>query len=148
MINFLLCFQRSCALNNTLTESVNVIFLMICDHYFLNVHVDIQVVERLPWNGVGTWLRETWEWMYLSWYMDWGLIMQAVGLAVVLTVMRMTLNFALFKVLWYTCVCILYYVNTYNFKTQASYCATLCNIVIYFPHKHFPFLLNFVSKKE
>ena len=52
----------------------------------------------MPWNGVGVWLKETWEWLYLSWYMDWGLVMQAIGLAVVLTVLRMALNFVLFKV--------------------------------------------------
>jgi ceramide synthetase len=56
-----------------------------------------EVFERLPWNGVETWLRETFDWLYLSWYMDWGLVMQAVGLAVVLIAIRMVLNSLLFK---------------------------------------------------
>ena len=67
-----------------------------CTHS--NVLVVCQVFERLPWNGVETWLHETWEWLYLCWYMDWGLIMQAVGLAVVLSFIRMILNSLLFKV--------------------------------------------------
>lgn len=56
-----------------------------------------EVVERLPWNGVEVWLKESWDWLYLSWYMEWGLIMQSVGMAVVLTVLRMFLNWALFR---------------------------------------------------
>ena len=66
--------------------------------YYTAVSFHDQVFERLPWNGVETWLRETFDWLYLSWYMDWGLVMQTVGLAVVLTAIRMVLNSLLFKV--------------------------------------------------
>lgn len=56
------------------------------------------MVERLPWNGVETWLKESWDQFYVVWYTDWGLILSAVGLAVLMTVLRLILNFALFHV--------------------------------------------------
>jgi ceramide synthetase len=55
-----------------------------------------EFVERLPWNGVETWLKETWDWLYVSWYMDWGLVAWSIALAILMTVIRMILNFALF----------------------------------------------------
>ena len=61
-----------------------------------------QVVERLPWNGVETWLKETWDWLYLSWYMDWGLVLLCVATAIVMTIIRMVLNSVLFTV---SCLC-------------------------------------------
>ena len=66
-----------------------------------NVCCVFQVVERLPWNGVDVWLKETWDDLYSAWFVDWGLVMGAIGCAVVLTLIRIICNFALFRVRLY-----------------------------------------------
>lgn len=54
-----------------------------------------EVVERLPWNGVEVWLKDTWDMLYTTWYMDWGLLVLAVSAAIIMTIVRAILNFVL-----------------------------------------------------
>ena len=53
---------------------------------------------RLPWNGLGAWLTETKDWVVASAYIDAGVIFYPLLFAVLLTILRETLNRALFKV--------------------------------------------------
>ena len=68
-------------------------------HYqCLGFVVSTQVVERLPWNGVEVWLKDTWDMLYTTWYMDWGLLVLAVSAAIIMTIVRAILNFVLLNV--------------------------------------------------
>ena len=58
----------------------------------------LQFVDRLPWNGVEAWLKDMWDMFYSCWFLDVQMIMLCVVMAIVLTVIRMTLNVALFRV--------------------------------------------------
>ena len=60
-----------------------------------------EVVRRLPWNGVGVWLNETWYWISQAQYNDPSAIMMPVLIAILITLFRMTLNWAVFYVCCY-----------------------------------------------
>ena len=57
-----------------------------------------EVMLRLPWNGVGPWLNGTWSWMSRIQYNDPAAIMTPVLIAILITLVRVVLNWALLKV--------------------------------------------------
>lgn len=57
-----------------------------------------EVALRLPWNGMGPWLNETWYWMSCIQYNDPAAILTPVLIAILITLVRVMLNWALFKV--------------------------------------------------
>ena len=62
-----------------------------------------EVLHRLPWNGIGVWLNETWYWMSQAQYNDPSAIVMPVVIAIVITLFRMSLNWALFYVCLLCC---------------------------------------------
>lgn len=57
-----------------------------------------EIIDRLPWNGVGAWLNGTWYWLSRAKYDDPSAILLPVMLAIGLTLFRIFLNWILFKV--------------------------------------------------
>lgn len=58
-----------------------------------------EVALRLPrLSGVGVWLNGTWYWMSRIQYNDPSAIMMPVLIAIIITLVRVVLNWALFKV--------------------------------------------------
>jgi hypothetical protein len=57
-----------------------------------------ETMNRLPWNGLGAWLNETWYWVSRASYNDPAAVLMPVLLATVMTVLRVFLNWALFRV--------------------------------------------------
>ena len=57
-----------------------------------------ETIARLPWNGIGVWLSETWGWISASNYTDPRPILLPLLLAVLFTLLRIFLNWILFKV--------------------------------------------------
>lgn len=57
-----------------------------------------EIISRLPWNGMGIWMMETWNWMAISHYDDISLFTLPVILALILTLLRIFLNHVLYKV--------------------------------------------------
>ncbi len=57
-----------------------------------------EFIERLPWNGIGEWCGGTWYWWSRIPYKDPTLIVLPVLLAVSLTLLRLFLNWMVFKV--------------------------------------------------
>ena len=57
-----------------------------------------EVNARLPWNGVGTWMEETWNWISQCHYADTNLMVQPICIAVTLTLLRFFLNWILMNV--------------------------------------------------
>lgn len=53
---------------------------------------------RLPWNGLGAWLTETKDWVIAATYFDAGVFFYPIFFAVLLTILRVLLNKAIFKV--------------------------------------------------
>ena len=57
-----------------------------------------EIMERLPWNGLGVWLQETATWAERSVFFDMYCVLVPLLIAVLLTILRITLNWALFNV--------------------------------------------------
>ena len=57
-----------------------------------------ETIDRLPWNGVGQWLEETWDWMSLTLCLSWDVLVVPLLLAVLFTLLRVTLNHAILYV--------------------------------------------------
>ncbi len=57
-----------------------------------------ETVNRLPWRGVGVWLQETQEWVDKSVVFDLSCITMPLFVAVLLTMLRLFLTWALYKV--------------------------------------------------
>lgn len=57
-----------------------------------------ETMERLPWQGIGVWLEQTRDWVAMSVYFDMSCITMPLLLAVLLTILRLFLNWAIFKV--------------------------------------------------
>ena len=57
-----------------------------------------ETVERLPWDGLGAWANATWYWLSRAKYNDPGAILMPIMLAAMMTILRVFLNWALFKV--------------------------------------------------
>lgn len=57
-----------------------------------------EFVERMPWNGLEVWLNETWYWVSRVQYNDPAVIILPILLATLMTLFRLFLNWALFKV--------------------------------------------------
>lgn len=57
-----------------------------------------EVNERLPWNGMGVWLEETVVWVDKSVNFDMYCVLVPLLIAMLLTILRMTLNGVLFNV--------------------------------------------------
>jgi len=57
-----------------------------------------EVYARLPWNGMGVWLKESWGWMYTSLFLDWNVLLIPLLIAISLTLARVLTNFLLLKV--------------------------------------------------
>lgn len=53
---------------------------------------------RLPWNGLGVWLEETKHWIIASANIDAGVLFYPIVFAVLFTILRVVMNWALFKV--------------------------------------------------
>ena len=70
-----------------------------------------EIMERLPWNGLGVWLQETATWVERSVFFDMYCILIPLLIATLLTILRMTLNWALFNVR--ILICVLYYIVMY-----------------------------------
>lgn len=49
-------------------------------------------IARLPWNGVGTWMKETWDWMTVSITLDWTVVVYPILIAILMTVVRVIAN--------------------------------------------------------
>ena len=43
-------------------------------------------------NGVGTWMKETWDWMTVSIILDWSVIVYPILIAILMTVVRVIAN--------------------------------------------------------
>ena len=57
-----------------------------------------ETINRMPLNGIGDWLNGTWYWLSRAQYNDPSAIVLPVLLAVLLTLLRIFLNWILFKV--------------------------------------------------
>lgn len=57
-----------------------------------------ELVSRLPLNGLGAWLNGNWYWISRVQYNDPSAIILPILLAVAMTLLRVFLNWALFKV--------------------------------------------------
>lgn len=57
-----------------------------------------QLYNRLPLNGVVTWLNETWNMVYLTIYFDWEVVLLPLAIAIALTFLRVFSDYALLKV--------------------------------------------------
>ena len=57
-----------------------------------------EVYSRLPWNGIGVWLKESWDWMYMSLFLDWNVLLFPLLIAISLTIARVLANHLLLKV--------------------------------------------------
>ena len=57
-----------------------------------------ETIDRLPWNGIGEWLNGTWYWLSLANYKDPAVIIVPLLIAVGLTLLRIFLNWAIFRV--------------------------------------------------
>ena len=57
-----------------------------------------EVYSRLPWNGIGVWLKETWDLMYTATFLDWNVLLFPLLIAIALTVTRVAANHFLLKV--------------------------------------------------
>ena len=53
---------------------------------------------RLPWKGLGVWLSETSDWIIKSANIDASVFLQPLLFAVLFTILRVVLNWALFQV--------------------------------------------------
>lgn len=62
-----------------------------------------EVYARLPWNGMGVWLKESWGWMYTSLFLDWNVLLIPLLIAILLTLARVLTNFLLLKVEYWSC---------------------------------------------
>lgn len=57
-----------------------------------------ELIDRMPLNGVGAWLNGTWYWLSRMEYNDPSAILVPLLIATVMTIFRMFLNWAIFKV--------------------------------------------------
>lgn len=56
------------------------------------------VYARLPWNGIGVWLKETWDQMYTTTFLDWNVFLFPLLIATAFTLVRVVANHFLLKV--------------------------------------------------
>ena len=63
-----------------------------------------EVLDRLPWDGVGEWLSNTWYWLSRIQYNDPALLVLPALVAVSLTFLRLLLSWMVFKVSAYSSV--------------------------------------------
>lgn len=68
---------------------------VICMRDMIKI-VFIESHRHLPVSGMRVWLQETADWMRLSTFFDWGIILYSLILAVCLTLLRIVLNRLLF----------------------------------------------------
>ena len=57
-----------------------------------------ETFNRLPWEGLGVWLNSTWYWISRAKYNDPSAILLPIVLAIGMTILRIFLNWSLFKV--------------------------------------------------
>ena len=57
-----------------------------------------EVYARLPWNGIGVWLKETWDQMYTTIFLDWNVFLFPLLIATAFTLVRVVANHFLLKV--------------------------------------------------
>ena len=57
-----------------------------------------EVYSRLPWNGIGVWLKETWDLMHTTIVLDWNVLLFPLLIAIALTLARVAANHFLLKV--------------------------------------------------
>ncbi len=79
-----------------------------------------ETVNRLPWQGIGVWLAETKDWADKTVYFDVSTVAMPLLMGVLLTLLRVILNWTLFNVSslllpwfalpWFSCVGTLRYV--------------------------------------
>ncbi|XP_019857335.1 PREDICTED: ceramide synthase 1-like [Amphimedon queenslandica] len=51
-----------------------------------------ELFNRYPRDGIGNWLKETWEWHYLAFYIGWTELIHITSIAIGLTLLRIVLN--------------------------------------------------------
>ena len=78
--------------------------------------------RAMPWNGVGTWMKETWERVYATWFWDTtSLLIYPLILAFLFTVLRVVMDKMVFKVRAFDTVCV-------------CVCACMCeSVCVYHP---------------
>lgn len=55
-------------------------------------------IHRLPWDGIGAWLNGTWHWLSRAKYNDPTVILVPLLLAIAMTLLRIFLNWSIFRV--------------------------------------------------
>lgn len=57
-----------------------------------------ELYDRYPWNGIGVWFGEVWHWLMRSHLADPSIIVLPLIIAIFLTLLRIFLNWAIFRV--------------------------------------------------
>lgn len=60
-----------------------------------------ETINRLPWEGLGVWLNGTWYWISRAQYNDPSVFLLPIVLAIGMTILRIFLNWSLFRVRHY-----------------------------------------------